>query len=633
MSELICRTDTRGQMDCNATNRPKIAVFLNGISHYYQHTICEGIANQAEELDYSVLFFASDVRYIVNENNEGELKLFTLPDMHGFSGIIVATNTITSAETVEYLREALPTSDIPIINIGPSIDGCFSVDSLDNGCMEALIRHFIVDHGFTRINFISGPPNNPDAKYRLSTYKKVLMAYGIEYDDSRVFIGDFSRECGREAITRLMQDNSDLPQAIVCASDNIALGAYAELTRNGLRVPEDIAISGYDCVFEAEHHVPRITTAKQPLIEMGRRAVQIICDVNAGKHVQKEFRYDAQIVMAGSCGCKDTAPMDERELVKEIVLNIDELRIYDNISTSMMELLTGSYTMRDIVNELTSLARVLAFRHLFFCVNEDSLLNHTQISTGYPSEMTLMLGIVNDTIFEDVKFKTTDVLPALDSHNTALVFAPLYFKKNTFGYIAFDFNHSSSFMHRIWVKNVRIALENLRAQDELKQYSAALEKISLHDPLTGVLNRRGLEKRAESLLSADVQGMLFVIFVDLDGLKRINDVYGHAAGDDAIQVIADILRHCSRPNDIIARMGGDEFVCVGVVPDEETIRSILFSMQSYGMLHNERSNKPYAVNASYGWCLKPWDEKLSLMQMIDKADSNLYEQKRQRIKG
>ncbi len=629
MSKSIGCTDAREHMECNA-KRPKIAVFLNGISDYYQHTICDGIVTQAEELGYSVLFFASRVRYFVNENNEGELKLFTMPDMHSFDGIIVATNTITSAETVEYIRKALPADGIPVVNIGPSIDGSFSVDSVDNGCMETLIRHFIADHRFTSINFISGPLSNPDAKDRLSTYKRVLAEYGIEYDDRRVFIGDFSRESAHEAIALFLQDGADLPQAIVCANDNMALGAYTELIRRGLRVPEDIALSGYDCILEAERHVPRITTAKQPLFEMGRRSVRIIDDVNAGIHVEKEYRYNTQIVIAGSCGCKDAAPMAERQFVKDLVLKADDQRIYDNISTSMMELLTGTYTMESIVSQLTDLARVLDFRHLYFCVNEDSLLNHARFSDGYPREMTLMLGIVDGVVHTGLKFKTKDILPDLNKSMTALVFAPLYFKKNSFGYIAFDFNNSSSFVHRIWVKNVRLALENLRTQDALKQYSVALEEISLHDPLTGVLNRRGLENRAKALMSTGRQGMLFVIFVDLDGLKRINDTYGHAAGDEAIQVVADILRHCSRPDDIIARMGGDEFVCVGLVPDETTLFSMLFSMQSYGTLHNEHSAKPYAVNASYGWYLQQWEENLSLMQMIDKADGQLYEQKRLR---
>ena len=629
MSELIC-TGAQGQKDHMSAKRRKIAVFLNGISDYYQHTICNGIVTQAEELGYAVLFFASRVRYFVNENNAGELKLFTLPDMQIFDGIIVATNTITSAETVEYIRKALPSKGIPVVNIGPSIDGSFSVDSVDNGCMEALIRHFIAEHRFTSINFISGPLSNPDAVDRLNTYKKVLAEYGIGYDDSRVFFGDFSRESACEGIAQFLQDGGDLPQAIVCANDNMALGAYTELTRRGLRVPEDIALSGYDSILEAERHVPRITTAKQPLLEMGKRAVHIINDVNAGVPVEKEYRYNAQIVLAGSCGCKDTEPMDKRQFVKELILNTDDRRIYDNISTSMMELLTGTYTMQDIVNQLTDLARVLAFRHLYFCVNEDSLVNHAQISDGYPREMTLMLGIVDDAVTTGLRFKTSEVLPDLDSKNTALVFAPLYFKKNSFGYIAFDFNNSSSYVHRIWVKNVRLALENLRTQDALKQYSDALEEISLHDPLTGVLNRRGLEKRAKALMSTGGQGMPFVIFADLDGLKRINDTYGHAAGDEAIQVVADILRHCSRPDDIIARMGGDEFVCVGLVPDETTLFSMLFSMQSYGTLHNEHSAKPYAVNASYGWYMQHWEENLSLMQMIDKADGHLYEQKRLR---
>lgn len=630
MSELICCTNAQGQMICRAMGRPRVAVFLNGISDYYQHTLCEGIAKRAEELGFSVLFFASRLNNAVNENNKGELKLFTLPDMRGFDGIIVATNTINSIETVEYLKKSLPLDSIPVVNIGAPINGSFSVDSIDNGCMATVIRHFIVQHRFTRINFISGPTSNPDVQHRLDIYKKVLSEYGIEYDESRVFIGDFSRECARDAITRFLSDQGDLPQAIVCVNDNLALGAYAELTRRGLRVPEDIALSGYDCVHDAEYHLPRITTVKQPLREMGRRAVQIINDINSGEHVQREYMYDSEVVIAGSCGCTDAAPIEERQLVEDLALNLDDLRFYNETSASMMELLTGTYTMQDVVNQLTNLSRSLAFKHLYFCVDEGSLVNQTGNSAAYPDEMTLMLGIVNDTVYTDLRFKTKDILPPLDQDMIALVFAPLYYKNTTFGYIAFDFNHSSSFMHRIWVKNVRLALENLRTQHALKQYAVALEEISLHDPLTGVLNRRGLEKHAQSLTRTNSKSMLFAIFVDLDGLKRINDAYGHAAGDEAIQVIAEILRHCSRPGDIIARMGGDEFVCIGLVPDEETLRAMLFSMQSYGKLYNDRSVKPYAVNASYGWCLQPLDENLSIMQMIDKADSDLYEQKRMR---
>ncbi len=190
-------TDTQGHINCSAAKRPKIAVFLNGISSYYPSAISEIISRQAKELGFSVLFFASDLRDIINENNEGELKLFTLPDMRGFEGIIVAASTIPSAEAVEYLQKALP-EGIPVVSIGPSLGGSFSVDLADNGCMETLIRHFITEHGFSRINFISGPPGNPDAEYRLSAYKKVMAEYGLRYD-GRIFIGDFTRECHRRS--------------------------------------------------------------------------------------------------------------------------------------------------------------------------------------------------------------------------------------------------------------------------------------------------------------------------------------------------------------------------------------------------------------------------------------------------
>jgi len=630
MPEPTCCMYPCSQTGGSIAEKPRIAVFLNGARNYYQYTICEGIIKQAGELGYSVFFFASDVRYIINENNEGELRLFTSPDLQGFDGIIVAAKTITCQKTLDYLSKALPAVNIPAVSVGPPIGGSYSIDSADDGCMEALVGHFIEEHGFTRINFISGPPDNPDAKHRLDVYKKVLAGHGIGYDENRVFTGDFSRECARDAVARFLQDGSGLPQAILCANDNMALGAYAELTRRGLRVPEDIALSGYDCIRDAERHVPRITTVRQPLWEIGRRAVQIIGDVIAGRDVQKEYLYRSRLVLAGSCGCKDNAPVDERQLLRELELNADEMRMYDNISASMMELLTGAYTMQDIVNQLMNLSRTLELKHLYFCVNPDSLANAAQAASGYPDEITLMLGMAGGAVYTDLRFKTKDVLPALHGDTAALVLSPLYFKKNTFGYIAFDFRHASCSMQHVWVKNLRLALENLRTQEELRQYSVALEGISLQDPLTGVLNRRGLEKYMEPLLAPEAQGMLFVIFVDLDGLKQINDTYGHAAGDEAIQVLADILRHGSRPGDIIARIGGDEFVCAGLVPNDEALRSILFSMQSYGTLFNERSARRYRVNASYGWYLQQGGQKLSIMQMIDEADRHLYEQKRLR---
>ena len=278
MPKLTCNTGAQGQTDCS---RPKIAVFLNGIGSNYSFSLCSAIAAQAEEYGFSALFFASDVRNLVNENNEGELELFTLPDMHGFDGIIVVTTTISSPETMEYLRVALP-ADVPVVSIGPPIGGSFCVKTVDHECIETLVRHFIEHHGFTRINYISGTPGNPDAECRLNAYKRVMAEYGLKTDDC-IFIGDLTRECAREAIAQFLQDDKDPPQAIVCANDDMALGAYAELARRGINVPEDIALSGYDCIRDAMRHVPRITTVKQPLVETGRRAVQIVHDVMTGE--------------------------------------------------------------------------------------------------------------------------------------------------------------------------------------------------------------------------------------------------------------------------------------------------------------------------------------------------------------
>jgi diguanylate cyclase (GGDEF)-like protein len=178
---------------------------------------------------------------------------------------------------------------------------------------------------------------------------------------------------------------------------------------------------------------------------------------------------------------------------------------------------------------------------------------------------------------------------------------------------------------------LQVALNRLRASMRgSEQHRLELEVAATHDGLTGLLNRSAALVMIERDLAAAarVGGRVMALFVDLDGLKPINDRYGHAAGDDALRLTADALRACTRQSDVIARLGGDEFLVASVSGDREQvqilaerIRTAVAAQQLFGPAGR------IPLHCSIGMALSGPDVT-TVDALIKRADSALYRAKR-----
>lgn len=179
-------------------------------------------------------------------------------------------------------------------------------------------------------------------------------------------------------------------------------------------------------------------------------------------------------------------------------------------------------------------------------------------------------------------------------------------------------------------KRIHNMLEVRLLYKELAQYSKKQQELALHDPLTGLPNRRLLEDRIETTLQHAVrnQRKAAVMYLDLDGFKAINDTHGHAYGDEILKLVAQRLVGSSRKEDTVARVGGDEFVIVlgdvsGLADAREPASKLI-----------EVVSEPYLVNGitlrlstSIGIALFP-DDATSVGDLIHAADNALYDAKR-----
>ncbi|MFA6216598.1 MAG: GGDEF domain-containing response regulator [Candidatus Omnitrophota bacterium] len=174
------------------------------------------------------------------------------------------------------------------------------------------------------------------------------------------------------------------------------------------------------------------------------------------------------------------------------------------------------------------------------------------------------------------------------------------------------------------VRALRYAIERNRMQ-------IALRSQSLVDDLSGLYNRRGFMSLAQQQikLSRRTRRGFFIVFVDLDGLKKINDTYGHLEGDRALVTVANILKKTFRETDIVARIGGDEFIVLAIDAADDTAEIIRNRTEENIKEHNAAAGSMYQLSVSMGIVsFNSSSGPVTLNQLMEQADQALYKHKR-----
>jgi diguanylate cyclase (GGDEF)-like protein len=172
------------------------------------------------------------------------------------------------------------------------------------------------------------------------------------------------------------------------------------------------------------------------------------------------------------------------------------------------------------------------------------------------------------------------------------------------------------------------------AQDvtEFKLAEARLRNLSLTDELTGLQNPRGFFALATQYLkTARREGQSFaIIYADMDGLKQINDSYGHSAGSQAIKRVSDLLRNSFRASDVIGRMGGDEFAILVTNIAANNTKVPLAHLDEHLRRYNAQTSQPYELSVSVGMICAAGDTDASLEELLAQADQVMYENKKRK---
>jgi LacI family transcriptional regulator len=221
-------------------------------------------------------------------------------------GMIVMTTALTDDEIRKVHQRGVPLVLLSHAARIPSVDVILTMNR--EGAHLATV-HFL-EHGYKRIALIAGPLDSPDASEREDGYRQALREHGVPIEEELLVRGDFRQPGGYQAMNQLLQ-LAQPPRAVFAANDEMAFGALEAIKAHGLRIPEDIAIIGFDDIPLAAHLRPSLTTVRQPVRDFARVAVErLVTRLAGGGGSPETLVLPAILVIRRSCGCR---PADSLE--------------------------------------------------------------------------------------------------------------------------------------------------------------------------------------------------------------------------------------------------------------------------------------------------------------------------------
>ncbi|HTX81224.1 MAG TPA: LacI family DNA-binding transcriptional regulator [Streptosporangiaceae bacterium] len=215
-------------------------------------------------------------------------------------GLLIAEGIVSSRELA-----ALATR-LPIVLVAGSPDepNVDVVDADNRTGTRALVCHLVEVHNATRLYYVAGPPDAPDARARRNAFDEELAEHpGVTA--CGYFAGRFASVSGKLAAQEILaMPAHDRPDAVVCANDQMAIGAMRELQANGIRVPADLAVVGFDDIYSGALVTPSLTTVSHPMRVLGERACSRLLERIADPALPHQVELlPARLVVRESCGC------------------------------------------------------------------------------------------------------------------------------------------------------------------------------------------------------------------------------------------------------------------------------------------------------------------------------------------
>ncbi|MBN2195062.1 MAG: substrate-binding domain-containing protein [Polyangiaceae bacterium] len=283
--------------------RKVIALLTNnvGMRSDYQGLLREGVEQACIERNIDLWVYAGCTDW--KSCGRAQSVVYSLVSSQQIDGVIVVAGCIASGRALEKVLSLLEDRcRVPTCAIGQR---CPSVSSLlvdNHGGAAEIARHLVRVHDRRYFVYVAGPPGHEESEQRLAATREALARLGVDLSEDAVIYGDFSAISGLEATRELLRGGQAF-DALIAANDDMAVGAIEALEAVGIHCPDDVAVAGFDDAPRSRTCDPRLTTVRQPIMELGSAAVSHLVGAWQGNPPPEVVTFPTEPVLRESCGC------------------------------------------------------------------------------------------------------------------------------------------------------------------------------------------------------------------------------------------------------------------------------------------------------------------------------------------
>ncbi len=630
---------------------------LDGIRDYYSdknvklimtHTMLPG----AEYLDLGYQYWTM-MEVLDNESVDGY--------------IVISGSYLSKLDREELAGYLKPLSRKPMVSMSVSIglEGVFNTSISCGTGYDDVVSHLVNIHGCKRFAFISANATKSIESFeRSQAFEKACDRNGVLTENRFYFDSFFTFGDTKRIILEYIDSNKEFPfDAVVAANDRMALGCISALEERGIRVPEDVKVVGYDNIRSAETSTPTLSTISQDLHGQGYTVANLLYAMLQGKGQEVDTQSKVRPIYRQSCGCisrEDTRhylSSDPDGKLREFSSSLNGISdiIHSNEQFSSIYILLGVLQNADnyesIVSRLPGILEGIREIDFFALCLYQTAVEYVASDENFslPSRVYLSLywsrNGKSESLEEYNSFNPKrEIIPYIEECKAGSYFLhPICYGNKQYGYMLLSFSGNNYLLYSIYMRiisnfvsqgqdfsaqlNKNAELDNLNKRLETR--NSDLSRLNITDELTGILNRRGIQEYGQNAidlsLNAGKNGL--VLFADMNGLKTINDTFGHDMGDLAIQTQAEVLKLCSRGSDVVGRMSGDEFAMVAPGMPLSVMDSFRDRIKKTCEEMSRANGLPFVISISMG-AVEFTPEERSIEKLISLADEEQYVQKR-----
>lgn len=636
--------------------KKRIALFIDYVESEYAQRLIEGAGDYLSKNDGELIVFtAGTLNTPASDHNYQRLAVASLITPQNIDGIIFITGPQILNVSYDYLESYLKSfAPIPVVSVGCKLGDFPYVSSDCRESMTELIEHLIIKHNRKNIALLTGNVNSRDIIERTQIYKEVLEKHNLSWKDKIINCEELVYGPAINHLEKYFEKNTKIKfDAIVCLNDEIATACIHFFSQKGIKIPEKVLITGFDDETRDSIIYPALTSINQNIFNQGYEAAKIILETINGtkKHTHKIIK--SHVAYRQSCGC-----LPENYKIGTYMDSNGKIH-----NSKLKDI--GTFETSRWFNNRNSF---VAISHMYSNLQLNKTLpQFSKIANDYLKGFGLKRAcvILFETPKETDKFeyfimpKNAYVYCAFDTERNVetyckkrkISFNPneqlmpkelnerlhmahtvtLFSGSKIFGYILYEPGVFDSAVYEIAFKMLSAAIINSYNLTLAKEEAITAKLISVTDELTGLMNRRGLlqfgKEEIEKCIKAKKDGL--ILFGDIDGLKKINDTFGHDAGDRAIKAEAELLKSVFCHKEIVGRLGGDEFAVIAPKMTQAKYKSVRQELDKLCDFYNNTSKECFTLSISIG-CAEFNAKNSDINNILSHADEELYKEKQKK---